>query len=278
MPLGNTCLLHLYLYLFWWGSCLVVTLVSVSSLPFLLWLHIQFPQYMCTSSIWCACMFNFQRICAQILYLDLLDWCVACACKFNSHGICAWVLYSDLLDWCVAHACIFNSHGIYSWVALVFWLTKECWVKDPLRMMNDSRGVWFAQECVGDSWGSLLGMESTGEDNLLRSLVSRKPLYCVIHWEISCSPSWLTGELVLIPPMRGFYQLHRGYFLHNSQGGCLCVLDPCGSPSMILYFIGNLVGDLNSRGSFLGDLWSNEECFDAFNPIWDALRAFVSFT
>jgi len=67
--------------------------------------------------------------------------------------------------------------------------------------------------------------------------------------------SWLSGELVLILSMMGFvYSV--GNFLHNSpggEGGCLYALDPRGSPSMILYFTGDLVDDLNSWGSFLGN-------------------------
>ena len=66
------------------------------------------------------------------------------------------------------------------------------------------------------------------------------------------------------------------FFLHNSRESCLCVLDPYESPTMILYFIGDLVDDLNSRGSFLSDLRSTKGCFNAFNPL--ALRVFVSFS
>ena len=70
MLLDNTCLLHLYLYLFWWGYCLGVTWSLSLSLRFPLCLHIQLPQDMCTSFVWCSCMFNSWRICVQILYSD----------------------------------------------------------------------------------------------------------------------------------------------------------------------------------------------------------------
>ena len=51
-----------------------------------------------------------------------------------------------------------------------------------------------------------------------------------------------------------------GNFLHNSRGGYPYALDPQGSPSMILYFIGNLVDDRNSRGSSFRDFCSSNEC------------------
>ena len=85
---------HLYLYLLWWSSCLKVTLVSISistsstvpacSIPIgyvhgicIMCLHVQFPKDMCTiSNLYRihACIFNSRRICAQFLYLDLLDY------------------------------------------------------------------------------------------------------------------------------------------------------------------------------------------------------------
>ena len=43
-------ILHLYCYLFWWGSCLERPCSQSLSLPLLLCLHIQFPEDMCTNS------------------------------------------------------------------------------------------------------------------------------------------------------------------------------------------------------------------------------------
>ena len=46
--------LHFFLYLFWWGSCLRLTLVSfsISTSTFILsCLHVQFPEDMCMSSL-----------------------------------------------------------------------------------------------------------------------------------------------------------------------------------------------------------------------------------
>ena len=54
------------------------------------------------------------------------------------------------------------------------------------------------------------------------------------------SSLWLIGELVLILPTGGpVYSMLK--FLHNSQGGCLRVSDPQGSPSTILYFTRDLM-------------------------------------
>ena len=44
-----------------------------------------------------------------------------------------------------------------------------------------------------------------------------------------------------------------GKFLDNSQGGFLFALDQQGSPSMILYFIGDFIDGLKLQGSFLRD-------------------------
>ena len=68
--------------------------------------------------------------------------------------------------------------------------------------------------------------------------------------ENSSFSSWLTGELVLILPTRRSYQLH-GEFSSQLTRGCLYALNLQESPSMILYFTGDLVDDLNSRESFL---------------------------
>ena len=68
--------------------------------------------------------------------------------------------------------------------------------------------------------------------------------------ENSSFSSWLTGELVLILPTKGSYHLH-GEFSSQLMGGCLYALNLQESPSMILYFTGDLVDDLNSRESFL---------------------------
>ena len=55
---------------------------------------------------------------------------------------------------------------------------------------------------------------------------------------------------MLISLVMGFYQLPGEYFLHNSQGGCLGVLDLCGGTSMILCFTEDFFDSLNSRGAF----------------------------
>ena len=58
-------LLHLYLYLFWWGSCLKVTLISTSStVP-----ACSIPLGYVHKSIWCVGMFNSLKICAQVLFV-----------------------------------------------------------------------------------------------------------------------------------------------------------------------------------------------------------------
>ena len=64
--------------------------------------------------------------------------------------------------------------------------------------------------------------------------------------------SWLTGELVLILPMEGSCLLH-GEISSQLKKGCLYALDlpPSGGGgghSVILYFTGDLVDDLNSQG------------------------------
>ena len=51
---------------------------------------------------------------------------------------------------------------------------------------------------------------------------------------------------MLISPVMGFYQLVGEYFLHNSRGGCLYVLDLCGGTSMILCFTGDFFDSLHS--------------------------------
>ena len=53
--------------------------------------------------------------------------------------------------------------------------------------------------------------------------------------------------------LEGVLSIPWGKFLHNPPGGCSCALDPWGIPSVVLYFTGDLVDDLNSPGSFLGD-------------------------
>ena len=119
-------------------------------------------------------------------------------------------------------------------------------------------GEYDLLRSFGDSWGTLLGMSFTGDGNLLRSMlviVNYEEVFSNV-WSIgenSSFPSWLTGELVLILPTRGSCQLH-GNISSQLMGGCLCcVLDLQESPSMILYFIGDLVDDLNSWGSFLNN-------------------------
>ena len=79
--------------------------------------------------------------------------------------------------------------------------------------------------------------------------------------ENSSFSSWLSGELVLILPMKGSYLLNGEFSSQLTlgggggvgEGGCLYALDPRGSPPMILYFTGDLVDYLNSWGSFLGN-------------------------
>ena len=218
---------------------------------------------------------------------------------FNSLGICAQVLYDvpicsfpggyvhksytlTLLDWCVAHACIFNSHKIYARVALVFWPMRESRVKNPLGMMKDSLGSMICWEVSMTHGGvflaySLLGMGTCWEAcrwlwPMRNSLVMCGPLgkfffFFMAHWE-TCVDSTHEGGLVC----------SLGKFLHSSWGGCLCVSDLRGSPSMIPYFAKDLVDDLNSRGSFLGNFRSTKGCFRCFPFIRDALGVLVSFT
>ena len=80
---------------------------------------------------------------------------------------------------------------------------------------------------------------------------------CVIHWGRFSFSSWLTRELVLTLPTRGFHQIHGDYLLHNSRGGCHYTLDPWGSPFMILYITGDFFENLNSQEFFwwLMDCW-----------------------
>ena len=85
------------------------------------------------------------------------------------------------------------------------------------------------------------------------------------------------GNLCWFYPWKGLV-CSIGKFLCNSRRGCLRVSNSQGSPSMILYFTGDLVDDLNSRGSFFGNFWSIEGCFWCFPFIGNALRVFMSFT
>ena len=55
--------------------------------------------------------------------------------------------------------------------------------------------------------------------------------------ENSSFSSWLIGELVLVLPTRGSCLLH-GEISSQLTRGLLCVSDPRGSPSLILYFPG----------------------------------------
>jgi len=86
-------------------------------------------------------------------------------------------------------------------------------------------------------------------------------------WSIgqnSSFPSWLIGELVLILPTRGSCLLYGEIY---SRGGCLRVSDPRESSSMILYFTGDLVDDLNSRGVPLVAFDLLKDAFDAFHSL-----------
>ena len=76
---------------------------------------------------------------------------------------------------------------------------------------------------------------------------------------------------------RGFINSMGKFSLQLLWGLSLC-LRPVGSPFMILYFIGNLVDGLNHRGVSL--LVSNlpRDVLNAFNPLRNFLRVFVSFT
>ena len=59
------------------------------------------------------------------------------------------------------------------------------------------------------------------------------------HWGTYVN---FTHKEVLLAPWGNFF---------TTYGGCLYALDLRGSPSVILYLTGDLVDDLNSRGSFL---------------------------
>ena len=94
---------HLYLYLFWWGSCLGVTLVSISistssTVPACL-ISIGYV----AKFVWCACMFNSRRMCTSSVLYGIY------ACIFNSQRICAQVMHSSFLTCMGFHACMFNS-------------------------------------------------------------------------------------------------------------------------------------------------------------------------
>ena len=78
-----------------------------------------------------------------------------------------------------------------------------------------------------------------------------------------------THKGVLSTPWGNFFITH---------GGCLYALDPWGSPSMILYFTGDLVDDL-TQGE-VSSVTSNSlrGAFNAFHSLGDVLRVFMSFT
>ena len=58
VPLSNTCLLHFCLYLFWWGSCLGVTLVFISISTSSIVPACSIPSGYVHKSVWCVSMFN----------------------------------------------------------------------------------------------------------------------------------------------------------------------------------------------------------------------------
>ena len=64
----------------------------------------------------------------------------------------------------------------------------------------------------------------------------------------------------------------------NSQRGCFCVLDPRGSPLMILKFTWDLVDDLDSQIIFMVISDPLRDVFYAFNPLGMLLRILVFFT
>ena len=111
------CLLHLYIYLFWWDSCLGVILVSISTSSTalacsisvgyvreicMMCLHVQFPEDMCMNfNLYriCACIFNSWRIYAQVPCSSFLTCMGFRVYIFNSRRICAQFLCFDLLDY-----------------------------------------------------------------------------------------------------------------------------------------------------------------------------------
>ena len=62
-----SCLFHLYLYLLLWGSCLKVTLVSISTFTSSIVPACSIPSWYVLKFVWCASMFNSFRICARVL-------------------------------------------------------------------------------------------------------------------------------------------------------------------------------------------------------------------
>ena len=181
--------------------------------------------------VWCACMFNSQKICAQFLYSNFLTYIGFHACMFNSRriwaqGLChegsmpaysiprGYVHHSDLDKIC---ACIFNSHkicaqGLYSDLLDYFLM------KDPLGCWTTYLGVWFSWKCFGNDfdlpwsfddvwpidegvpyWGFSNGILFIGEQTSTREMITFFSFKN--HW-----------GLMLIPPSRGFYQTLLGKF------------------------------------------------------------------
>ena len=107
MLLDNTCLLHLYLYLFWWGYCLGVTLVFVSIPMFsivptysitsgyvhkfcMMFLHVQFLEDMCTNFVFWLCLTDVWFVPAYSIlvgYVHKWPWCS------NPQGSLGWRIH-----------------------------------------------------------------------------------------------------------------------------------------------------------------------------------------
>jgi len=122
---------YLHLFLFWWGSCLELTLVYISistsptmpacSIPIeyvreicIVCLHVQLQKDMCTTSDLyriCACIFNSQRICAQLL---------TCIGSMPAYSIPVGYVHKICILTCIGiRACIFNSRRICAPLLLV---------------------------------------------------------------------------------------------------------------------------------------------------------------
>ena len=197
--LGGTCVLvfHLYLYMFWWVSCLRVNLVSIfistsSIVPACLipvgyvrkicitCLHVQFLDDMCTTCIGSVPAYSIPRGRCTSSVFFLSDLYGICACIFNSRRICAWFLYcmgfvfacsfpvGYVHDFCIVwELCLHIQFLGDMCISYVFWLT---WLFLDERSTGDVGGLIgeynSIEKCFGDDsdlpW-SLDSVRPTGE-------------------------------------------------------------------------------------------------------------------
>ena len=236
VPLGNTCLLHLYLYLFWWDSYLKVTLVYVSistfstlptySIPLgyvhkfcMMCLHVQFLEDMCTNYVFWLCLIGVWFVSAYsipVRYVHKSPWC------FDPRGCLGWRIHWG-------------------------------WWKTPW-------GVWSIEKLLTHGGAalvcSLLGMVTCWEVcwwlwPMRKSLVMHGPLGKILlflHGSL--------GNLCLFYP-RGGLVYSIGKFPHNSRGVAFM---PWSHRRVLPWYCN------------LGNLWSVEGCFGYFPFIGDAFK------